>query len=167
MQGSSLINVLRFSAYSTLGMEICNDIIHDSDYFDTLFQRISETDFSSGFESDVFYAVTKRNTNFEYVVNHLISDEQWVNMFEKYCTFHSFLNIIRWLQGNKILSISCYLSINHDYLHNITEKWYEEILVEDLNEKFNREAIEILKHYGKIYIGMIDKIKNNSKVEQN
>ena len=158
MQGSSLFNVLRISAYSTLGMELCDDIAYDEEYLDILFQRNSGNELSNGFELEMYSAIMRRNSSFEYVINNLISDEQWVSYFEDKCSFHAFLYILRWLQGTKIMKIADIITSDEKHSNHLREKWYEEILAEDKSTKLDVEALEVLKRHGVVLSDMIAEI---------
>jgi len=158
IQGSSLFNVLRIAAYSTLGMELCDDVAHDEEYFDILYKSNSGNELSNGFELEMHSAIMRRNSSFEYVINNLISDKQWVSYFEEKCSFHAFLYILRWLQGVKIMHIADIITSDEEHLNHFREKWREEILVEDKNTKFAVEALEVLKRHGIALSDMIAEI---------
>ena len=86
-----MFNVLRIAAYSTIGVELCDDIVHDEEYLNVLLQSTSGNELSNGFELEMYSAIIRRNSSFEYVINNLISDEHWVSYFEDNCSFHAFL----------------------------------------------------------------------------
>ena len=154
-QSSSLFNVLRIASYSTLGMELCEDIIEDAEYFGILIKNNSGDELSNGFELDMFSAVMKRNSNLEYILNDLISDEQWISYFEEKCSFHAFLCVLRWLQGAKISRIADILASSENHSRFFYKKWREEILAEDQNAKFTAEALDVLRRHGTPLADMI------------
>lgn len=156
--GSSLFNVLRIAAYSTLGMELCDDVSHDKEYFDILIKNSSGKELSNGFEIEMYFAIMRRNSSFEYVINDLISDEQWVSYFEDKCNFSEFLYILRWLHGCKIMRIANIITSDEERSNFFRKKWREEVFAEDKNEKFIVEALEVIKRYSVALAGMIAKI---------
>lgn len=162
-QGASLFNLLRIAAYSTLGMELCDDIIHDEEYFGGLMHNSSGDELSSGFELDMYSAIMRRNCNFEYIVNDLISDEQWVSYFEEKCNFHAFLYILRWLRGTKIMSIGDFITSNDEHSIFFREKWHKEMLAEDMDAKFTVEALEVLQRYSTSLTDLFMKIRGNAR----
>ena len=161
---SSLFNVLRIASYSTIGMELCEDIIQDQDYFDALIKNTSGDELSNGFELDMYSAIMKRNSNLEFILNNLISDELWISYFEEKCSFHVFLCIIRWLQGEKIGRIADILVSNEGHTHFFQKKWRDEIIIEDWNSKFSADALDVLRRYGKSLAELIKDIVTQSQV---
>lgn len=158
MQGSSLFNVLRLTAYSTLGEQICNDILEDEEYFETLLKNIGDAnELSNGFEIEMYSAIMRRNSCFERLINEKISDDQWLEYFKDKCNLCNFLYILRWLQGEKIKRIADAIVFDINLLNYFCSKWSEEISDELLNSKYTTEALEIIRGYSPM---LVDRIEN-------
>lgn len=159
LTGSSLLNTLRIAAYSTLSNEICEDLINDGEYFQILEDRdIYTTELSSGFETEMYASVVKRLDLFEKIVNDMITDRRWIELFNEKCDLTTFLNILRWFKGEKISRISNLITSDTNLLEEMCEKWRKEPTSDLQESKFTGRALDVIAFHAPTFACIVKEI---------